>query len=99
MYHAFDNNVIVVEDPREVTCHEIAKFLQTNPNIPYEFQDCINYAVSKNSLVETYLGKSPVNNNSSKYRDIADRFKQGLVSDGLISIVDMNPLTLILSFC
>jgi hypothetical protein len=48
-----------------------------------------------NSLVEAYLGKSPVNNNNSKYRDIADRFKQGLVGDGLISVVNMNPLTLV----
>jgi hypothetical protein len=63
--------------------------------MPYEFQDCINYAARKNSLVETYLGKSPVSYNSSKYRDIADRFKQGLVGDGLISIVNMNPLTLV----
>jgi replicative DNA helicase Mcm len=95
MYHAFDRNVAIVEDPREATCHEIAKFLQESPNLPFEFQDCINYATSKNSLVETYLGKSPVSNNSSKYRDIADRFKQGLVGDGLISIVNMNPLTLV----
>lgn len=95
MYHAFDRNVAIVEDPREATCHEIAKFLQESPNMPYEFQDCINYAASKNSLVETYLGKSPVSNNSSKYRDIADRFKQDLVGDGLISIVKMNPLTLV----
>jgi hypothetical protein len=95
MYRAFDKSVVVVEDPREATCHEIAKFLQQNPNIPYEFQDCINYATSVNSLVEAYLGKSPVNNNNSKYRDIADRFKQGLVGDGLISVVNMNPLTLV----
>jgi DNA replicative helicase MCM subunit Mcm2 (Cdc46/Mcm family) len=75
MYRAFDAKVVLVQDPREATCQEIAKFLQTNPNIPYGFQDCINYAASVNSLVEAYLRKSPVNNNSSKYRDIADRFK------------------------
>ena len=57
MYHAFDSNVVVVQDPREATCHEIAKFLQTNPNIPFEFQDCINYAASVNSLVEAYSWK------------------------------------------
>ena len=44
MYQAFDSNVVVVEDPREATCHEIAKFLQESPNMPFEFQDCINYA-------------------------------------------------------
>jgi hypothetical protein len=44
------------------------------------------------------VGKSPVNPNSSKYRDIADRFKQGLVGDGLISVVNMNPLRLIFRF-
>ena len=95
MYHAFDTNVAIVEDPREVACREIAKFLQENVNIPYYFQDCINYTSDHNTLVQAYAGKSPVNPNSSKYRDIADRFKQGLVGDGLISIVDMNPLTLV----
>jgi DNA replicative helicase MCM subunit Mcm2 (Cdc46/Mcm family) len=94
MYQAFDSSVVVVQDPREATCHEIAKFLMQNPNMPYDFQDCINYAASNNTLVEAYLGKSPVNNNSSKYRDVADRFKQGLIGDGLISIEDMNPLRL-----
>ena len=63
--------------------------------MPFEFQACINHAARKNSLVETYLGESPIDNNSSKYRDIADRFKQGLVGNGLISIVNMNPLTLV----
>jgi DNA replicative helicase MCM subunit Mcm2 (Cdc46/Mcm family) len=94
MYQAFDSNVVVVQDPREAACLEIAKFLMQNPNIPYDFQDCINYATSNNTSVEAYLGKSPVNPNSSKYRDIADRFKQGLIGGGLISIVDMNPLRL-----
>ena len=45
MYRAFDSNVAVVQDPREASCHEIAKFLQTNPNMPYEFQDGINYVL------------------------------------------------------
>ncbi len=85
MYRVFDSNVVVVQDPREATCLEIAKFLQENPNIPYEFQDCINYATDHNTLVQAYLGKSPVNNNSSKYRDIADRFKQGLVGENFAS--------------
>jgi hypothetical protein len=62
--------------------------------MPYDFQDGINYASDHNTLVEAYVGKSPVNPNSSKYRDIADRFKQGLVGDGLISVVNMNPLRL-----
>ncbi|MGC2427696.1 MAG: AAA family ATPase, partial [Nitrososphaeraceae archaeon] len=95
IYNAFDRNVAIVQDPREATCHEIAKFLQEIPNMPFEFQACINHAARKNSLVETYLGESPIDNNSSKYRDIADRFKQGLVGNGLISIVNMNPLTLV----
>jgi spermidine/putrescine-binding protein len=94
MYRAFDSSIVVVQDPREATCHEIANFLMQNPNMPYDFQDCINYATSNNTLVELYLGMSPVNNNSSKYRDIADRFKQGLIGNGLISIEDMTPLRL-----
>jgi replicative DNA helicase Mcm len=94
MYQAFDRTVVVVQDPREATCHEIVKFLMENPSMPYDFQDCINYATSRSTLVEAYLGKSPVSNNSSKYRDIADRFKQGLIGDGLISVEAMNPLRL-----
>jgi hypothetical protein len=31
-----------------------------------------------------------VNENSSKYRDIADRFRQGLVGDGFICIEREN---------
>jgi DNA replicative helicase MCM subunit Mcm2 (Cdc46/Mcm family) len=95
MYQAFDSNVVVVQDPRDATCQEIIKFLAQNANMPYDFQDCINYAASNNTLVEAYVGKSPVNNNSSKYRDIADRFKQGLVGKGLITIEDLHPLRLI----
>jgi hypothetical protein len=95
IFKSFDNTVVLVQDPREATCQEIANFLQQNPNIPYTFQDCINYAADKNSLVGTYLGTSSVKNDSWKYRDIADRFKQGLIGEGLISIEDMNPLTLV----
>jgi DNA replicative helicase MCM subunit Mcm2 (Cdc46/Mcm family) len=94
MYKAFDKNVVVVQDPREVVCHAIAKFLMANPNIAHDFQDCMNYAVSASTVAEAYLGKSPVDNNSSKYRDIADRFKQGLIGDGLISISNVHPLRL-----
>jgi hypothetical protein len=54
-----------------------------------------NYAASNNSLVEAYVGKSPVNNNSSKYRDIAERFKQGLAGKGLITVENLHPLTLV----
>ena len=94
MYRAFDSSVVVVQDPRDATCQEIIKFLIQAPNMPYDFQDCINYAASNNTLVEAYMGKSPVSNNSSKYRDIADRFKQGIAGDGLISIEDLHPLRL-----
>jgi hypothetical protein len=95
MFQSFDSTVALVEDPREATCKEIASFLQQNSNIPYTFQDCINYAADINSLVGAYLGPSPVKNDSRKYRDIADRFKQGMIGEGLISIEDINPLTLV----
>jgi hypothetical protein len=58
----------------------------------YDFQDCLNHASNVNPFVEAYVGKSPVNTNSYKYRDIAERFKQGLVGDGLISLERLNPL-------
>src|SRR5205823_1235108 len=69
--------------------------LQENPNMPYDFQDLINHAADVNPFVEAYLGKSPVNNNNFKYRDIAARFKEGLVGEGFISIARENPLRLV----
>lgn len=95
MYREFDSSVAVVHDPRDAAGFEIANFLQENPNIPYDFGDLINDAVSVNPFVEAYLGKAPVNNNSYKYRDIAARFKEGLVGEGFISIVRENPLRLV----
>jgi replicative DNA helicase Mcm len=94
MFREFDSAVTVVQDPRDIICQEIIKFLTQTPNMPFDLHDCINYASSSNSLVEAYIGKSPVNANSSKYRDVAERFKQGLVGKGLISIESMNPLRL-----
>jgi hypothetical protein len=81
-------------DPRDAACFEIARYLQENPNMPYDFSDLINRASDVNPFVEVYLGPSPVNINSSKYRDIADRFKQGLVGNGFIFIEKENPLRL-----
>jgi hypothetical protein len=43
----------------EASCHEIAKFFQKNPSMPYDFQDAINYASDHSTLVEAYVGKSP----------------------------------------
>jgi DNA replicative helicase MCM subunit Mcm2 (Cdc46/Mcm family) len=94
MYKEFDSSVSVVHDPRDAACFEIANYLQENPNMPYDFSDLINRATEVNRFVEAYLGPSPVNNNNSKYRDIADRFKQGLVGDGFIFIERDNPLRL-----
>ena len=72
MYHLFDSNVAVVQDPREATCYEIAKFLQENPNMPYDFQDGIILP-----QIITHWSKHTwekvLDNNNSKYSDIADR--------------------------
>ena len=46
MYRAFDSSVVVVQDPRDATCQEIIKFLIQNPNMPYDFQDCIDHAAN-----------------------------------------------------
>jgi DNA replicative helicase MCM subunit Mcm2 (Cdc46/Mcm family) len=94
MYKEFDENVSVVHDPRDATCFEIVAYLQENPSMPYDFGDLINRATQVNPFVEAYLGPSPVNNNNSKYRDIADRFRQGLIGDGFISVERENPLRL-----
>jgi replicative DNA helicase Mcm len=94
MYKEFDQNVSVVHDPRDAACFEIANYLQENPNMPYDFADLINRTTEVNPFVEAYLGASPVNANNSKYRDIANRFKEGLVGEGFITIERENPLRL-----
>ena len=94
-FNEFDRNIIVVQNPRDAACTEIINFLIQHKNIPYDFQDLIDYASTVSKLVETWIGKPPIDNNSSKYRDIADRFRQGLVGKGTIFIENMHPLRLI----
>lgn len=94
MYREFDSSVSVVHDPRDAACFEIANFLQENPNMPYDFSDLINHASNVNPFVEAYVGKSPVDSRSWKYKDIANRFKQGMVGEGFIFIERENPLRL-----
>jgi hypothetical protein len=94
MYKEFDSSVSVVHDPRDTACFEITSYLQENPNMPYDFSDLINRSTEVNRFVEAYLGPSPVNANNSKYRDIANRFKEGLVGEGFITIERENPLRL-----
>lgn len=66
------------------------------PNMPFKFSDCIDYAITSYKLVKAYLGESPVNTDSHKYRDLRERFLQSSpVANGLISIESYNPLTLV----
>lgn len=37
VYRDFDNTVVVIEDPRELVCKEIADFYLQRPNMSYDF--------------------------------------------------------------
>ena len=96
MLKDFDSSVEVVEDPRNAACLAVAEFLMKTPNMPFKFSDCVDYAITSNKLVEAYMGESPVNTDSHKYRDLRERFLQSSpVANGLISIESYNPLTLV----
>ena len=96
LFKAFDNTVEVVHDPRDAVCLLVAEFLMKTPNMPFDFSDCVNYAITRNKLVEAYLGNSPVNTSGHKYRDLRERFLQSNpVTDGLIGIDSHNPLRLV----
>jgi DNA replicative helicase MCM subunit Mcm2 (Cdc46/Mcm family) len=36
MHKEFDSNITAVQDPRDITCYEIMKFLQEYPDITYD---------------------------------------------------------------
>jgi replicative DNA helicase Mcm len=96
IFKAFDNSVEIVEDPRDAASFAVAEFLMKTPNMPFKFSDCVNYAITSTKLVESYLGPSPVNTETHKYRDLRERFLQSTpVANGLISIDSYNPLTLV----
>jgi hypothetical protein len=93
---AFDSSVEVVEDPRDAINLGVADFVMKTPNMPFKFSDCVNYVITSNRLVESYLGPSPVNTETHKYRDARERFIQSpAITNGLISIESYNPLTLV----
>jgi replicative DNA helicase Mcm len=93
---AFDSSVEVVEDPRDTVSLAVAEFLMKTPNMPFKFSDCVNYAITSNKLVESYLGSSPVNTETHKYRDLRERFLQSpAIVNGLLLIESYNPLTLV----
>jgi DNA replicative helicase MCM subunit Mcm2 (Cdc46/Mcm family) len=73
---AFDSSVEVVEDPRYAACFAVAEFVMKTPNMPFKFSDCVDYAITSKKLVEAYMGESPVNTDSHKYRDLRERFLQ-----------------------
>jgi DNA replicative helicase MCM subunit Mcm2 (Cdc46/Mcm family) len=96
IFKTFDSSVEVVQDPRDAACLAVAEFLMKTPNMPFDFSDCVNYAITSHKLVESYLGNSPVNTESHKYRDLRERFLQSSpIANGLISIDSFNPLRLV----
>ncbi|CAN5476243.1 hypothetical protein BH18THE2_BH18THE2_27600 [soil metagenome] len=96
IFKIFDSSVEVVQDPRDAACLAVAEFLMKTPNMPFDFSDCVNYAITSHKLVESYLGNSPVNTESHKYRDLRERFLQSSpIANGLISIDSFNPLRLV----
>jgi hypothetical protein len=96
LFRDFDSTVVVIDDPRETICKEIAKFYMQSPNIPFDFTDSVNYVKAKSTMLDSYLGNgSGFDTQSHKYRDLRERFLDSpAVAEGLITIVSHNPLRL-----
>jgi DNA replicative helicase MCM subunit Mcm2 (Cdc46/Mcm family) len=97
LFKEFDKTVVVVQDPRDIACEEIIKYLKETPGVTHYFEECLRHTAHSNTLVETYIGSSSVDNNSFQYRDIANRFKQGIISvnGGKIYREGIHPLKLV----
>jgi hypothetical protein len=71
VFRDFDNTVVVIEDPREIVCKEIADFYMQRPNIPYDFNDTVESIKNRSSMLETYLGDGKgLDTQSHKFRDL-----------------------------
>jgi hypothetical protein len=56
VFKEFDSAIVVIEDPRELVCKEIADFYQKRPNIPFDFNDTVESIKNRSPMLETYLG-------------------------------------------
>ena len=94
---AFDSTIVVIEDPRELVCREIAEFYFSRPNIPYDFNDTVKTIKNRSSMLESYLGNGKgLDTQSHKFRDLRDRFMDSpAIVEKLIIIENHNPLRLI----
>jgi DNA replicative helicase MCM subunit Mcm2 (Cdc46/Mcm family) len=97
VFKDFDDTVVVIEDPREIVCREIANFYFQRPNMPYDFNDSIEVVKQRSSMLEGYLGDGKaIDFQSHKIRDLRERFLESPpVVQGLIVIENHNPLRLI----
>jgi DNA replicative helicase MCM subunit Mcm2 (Cdc46/Mcm family) len=98
VFRDFDKTITIVKDPRDIACEEIVKYLKESPGIVRDFEVCLNYAAASSTLVEAYTGPV-IDNQSRKYREIADRFKlkqfDSASLGGTISIISLKPLKLV----
>jgi hypothetical protein len=96
IFREFDSTVVVIEDPREIVCREIADFYMQRPNIPYDFSDSVETIKARSSMLEAYLGDGKgLDTRSHKYQDLRERFLESPpVVQGLITIENHNPLRL-----
>jgi DNA replicative helicase MCM subunit Mcm2 (Cdc46/Mcm family) len=96
VFREFDSTVVVIEDPREIVCREIADFYMQRPNIPYDFSDSVETIKARSSMLEAYLGDGKgLDTRSHKYQDLRERFLESPpVVQGLITIENHNPLRL-----
>jgi DNA replicative helicase MCM subunit Mcm2 (Cdc46/Mcm family) len=97
LFKEFDDTIVVIEDPRELVCREIADFYFTRPNVPYDFNDIVQSVKNRSSMLETYLGDGMgLDTQSHKFRALRDRFLESPpVVEGLIMIESHNPLRLV----
>ena len=94
VFREFDSTIVVIEDPRELVCREIAQFYFARPNMPYDFNDTVESIKNTSSMLETYLGNGKgLDTQSHKFRDLRDRFLDSPpIVEKLIVIENHNPL-------
>jgi DNA replicative helicase MCM subunit Mcm2 (Cdc46/Mcm family) len=96
VFKEFDSAIVVIEDPRELVCKEIADFYQKRPDIPFDFNDTVESIKNRSPMLDTYLGNGKgLDTQSHKFRALRERFLDSPpVVQGLIVIQSHNPLRL-----
>lgn len=97
VFKEFDSSIVLIEDPRELVCKEIAESYFKRPNMPYDFNDTVETIKNRSSMLENYLGNGKgLDTCSHKFRDLRERFLESPpVTQKLIIIENHNPLSLV----